>query len=413
MSLTKIDSTPTIAHLHDDHEVLDAVSALATRWRASAVQRERERRIPTQELLELSQSGLLAITVPRDFGGPGVSTHTLAEVVRIIGFADPSLAHIPQNHFMGVDNLSWAPSETRKYFYDAILAGARFGSAVSERGGKVFEMKTTLTHTDGGFVLNGTKYYTTGALGADWVRVSAVHPDGHLSVVLVPQGSPGLEIDTDWHVFGQRLTFSGTTKLTDVFVPESNVLNWTTTPARSGLSLALAQVVHAALEVGSSESALADLAMFAAVSGRDICDMELSVGELRSRVAGARTIVHRASRLIDVATRAEELSDELAWDAMVAVEEAKALSYETGVLIGDAVVELAGPTALLESFGHDRHWRNSRVHSLHDPVRWKYSNAGNYLLRGIPPRGLNPRQDDAAASTTSPIETRQQKASST
>ena len=35
----------------------------------------------------------------------------------------------------------------------------------------------------------------------------------------------------------------------------------------------------------------------------------------------------------------------------------------------------------------DRHWRNVRVHTLHDPVRWKYHAIGNHVLNGInPPR---------------------------
>ncbi len=402
-------SSRSVQRIRDDGHALAAAVTLSRGWRASAVQRERELRVPDQELDELARSGLLAITVPREFGGPGVSTHTLAEVIRIFASADPSLAHIPQNHFMGVDNLTWAPTPARTHFYAEILDGARFGSAVSERGGRVFETKTALTRCPGGYKLNGTKYYTTGSWGADWIRVSALHPDGHLSVVLVPKGTPGVEIGTDWHVFGQRLTFSGTTQLNDVFVREENVLNWSTSPQRSSLSLALAQVVHAALEVGSSESGLVDLEQFTVngvslgVSSTVCDDVGLRTGELRARVAGARTLVHRASRLIDEAVRAHELTNELSVNAMVAVEEAKAFSYETSVLLSDVMIELVGPAALDERLGLERHWRNSRVHSLHDPVRWKYSNAGNYLLRGIAPRGLGDREP-ATFSLTTPRE---------
>jgi len=408
------ETSRLVARIRDDAEALVVAQALAAHWRASAVRREHERKLPEQELAELALSGLLTITVPREFGGPDVSTHTLAEVIRMIASADPSLAHIPQNHFMGVDNLSWAPEPTRQFFYDAILDGARFGSAVSERGGKVFEIKTSLERCDGGYRLNGTKYYTTGSWGANWIRVSAQHPDGQLRVVLVPQGTPGVEIDTDWHVFGQRLTFSGTTRLNDVFVREENVLNWVTTPQRSNLSLALAQVVHAALEIGSSESALVDLAKSRDIDGSygprgvDTDDVAIRTGELRARVAGARSLVHRASRLIDIAAHANELTDELSADAVVAVEDAKAFAYETSVLLTDALLELVGPAALDEALGLDRHWRNSRVHSLHDPVRWKYSSAGNYLLRGLAPRGLDPRRNErgiagAGVVTPSPL----------
>lgn len=33
----------------------------------------------------------------------------------------------------------------------------------------------------------------------------------------------------------------------------------------------------------------------------------------------------------------------------------------------------------------DRHWRNARTHTLHDPVRWKYAILGNYHLNGVNP----------------------------
>ena len=49
--------------------------------------------------------------------------------------------------------------------------------------------------------------------------------------------------------------------------------------------------------------------------------------------------------------------------------------------------ELAGTRSVLAANGLDRHWRNARVHTLHDPVRWKYHAIGNFALNGVnPPR---------------------------
>jgi alkylation response protein AidB-like acyl-CoA dehydrogenase len=49
--------------------------------------------------------------------------------------------------------------------------------------------------------------------------------------------------------------------------------------------------------------------------------------------------------------------------------------------------ELAGSQATLAEHNLDRHWRNARVHTLHDPVRWKYHAIGNYYLNDEnPPR---------------------------
>jgi hypothetical protein len=38
-----------------------------------------------------------------------------------------------------------------------------------------------------------------------------------------------------------------------------------------------------------------------------------------------------------------------------------------------------------QSTNLDRHWRNARTHTLHDPVRWKYAILGKYFLNGDTP----------------------------
>ena len=46
----------------------------------------------------------------------------------------------------------------------------------------------------------------------------------------------------------------------------------------------------------------------------------------------------------------------------------------------------SGTRAAASGNNLDRHWRNGRVHTLHDPVRWKYQLLGNWVLNGIPPQ---------------------------
>ena len=67
------------------------------------------------------------------------------------------------------------------------------------------------------------------------------------------------------------------------------------------------------------------------------------------------------------------------------VAEAKALSTEVSIQVASKLFELTGSRSTLEEYGLDRHWRNARTHTLHDPVRWKYYALGNYYLNGVPP----------------------------
>ena len=73
--------------------------------------------------------------------------------------------------------------------------------------------------------------------------------------------------------------------------------------------------------------------------------------------------------------------------ASVAVAEAKVLTTEIALEASSKLFELAGSQATLAEYDLDRHWRNARTHTLHDPVRWKYHLVGNYVLNGaLPPR---------------------------
>jgi alkylation response protein AidB-like acyl-CoA dehydrogenase len=71
--------------------------------------------------------------------------------------------------------------------------------------------------------------------------------------------------------------------------------------------------------------------------------------------------------------------------AALAVAEAKIAATEISILAANKLFELAGTQSTLEKFNLDRHWRNARVHTLHDPVRWKYHALGNYYLNDVPP----------------------------
>ncbi len=99
MTLLQPQQGPAVAIIRDDAEALAVARQLAGQFRSGAAERDRERRLPHAELDTFSRSGLWGITVPREFGGAGVSRVTLARVLAIICAADSSIGQIPQNHF--------------------------------------------------------------------------------------------------------------------------------------------------------------------------------------------------------------------------------------------------------------------------------------------------------------------------
>jgi alkylation response protein AidB-like acyl-CoA dehydrogenase len=71
--------------------------------------------------------------------------------------------------------------------------------------------------------------------------------------------------------------------------------------------------------------------------------------------------------------------------AQIAVAAAKVFSTELSIEASNKLFELAGTRSTLAVHGLDRHWRNARTHTLHDPVRWKYAILGNYFLNAVKP----------------------------
>ena len=132
--------------LSSAQDAVAAARAYADSIADGAIDRDRAGKVPYPELAALDASGLLAITVPAAYGGPDLSPVALAEVIRIIAAVDPAIAQIPQAHFLFVDVLTvhGRPGQQRRLFAD-VLAGARFGNAAAERGGKhAQDLKTRL-----------------------------------------------------------------------------------------------------------------------------------------------------------------------------------------------------------------------------------------------------------------------------
>ncbi|MGZ9741796.1 SfnB family sulfur acquisition oxidoreductase [Pseudomonas sp. GNP012] len=380
--------------LRNDAQAIKAAHELAHVARLQAAKRDQLRMLPWSEIELFTRSGLGSISIPREYGGPQVSFVTLAEVFAIISAADPALGQIPQNQF-GILNLilGSATEAQKRQLFKSVLDGWRIGNAGPERGTKnTLELKARLT-ADG--VLNGQKFYSTGALFAHWVAVKALNDDGKQVLAFIRRGTPGLRIVDDWSGFGQRTTASGTILLNNVQVdPELVVDNWriNDTPNIQG---AVSQLIQAAIDAGIARGAIDDAIDFVKTRARPWIDAKVErasddlyviadIGKLKIELHAAEALLRKAGQVLDEVSTAP-LSAESAARASIAVAEAKVLTTEISLLASEKLFELAGSRATLAEFNLDRHWRNARVHTLHDPVRWKYHAIGAYRLNGTLP----------------------------
>ncbi|WEA07588.1 SfnB family sulfur acquisition oxidoreductase [Pantoea dispersa] len=385
------------AHIiRDDAEAIAVAHQLAASFAREAALRDREGILPLKELDAFSQSGLWAMAIPKAWGGAGVSWTTVARVIAIISAADPALGQLPQNHLAGVAHLLEDGSKAQKQvLLSEVLAGLRWGNAFSEKHGRtVADFQTRFRRDGDEVVINGEKFYATGALLAHRIHAVALDEQDRAHLIVLDRDTPGISVINNWSAFGQRTTASGTVLLANVRAPLSRVIPTWQAFERPTAAGPISQIIQAAVDVGIARGTIEDTLQFVRERSRPWIDSGqaraaddhftlAAVGDLKIRLHAAEALLWQAGAAIDAAlTQPDETS---VARATVATAEAKVLTTEIALLAGNKLFELAGTRATLQEFNLDRHWRNARTHTLHDPVRWKYYHVGNYYLNGTPP----------------------------
>jgi len=381
--------------LRHDAEVLQTARDVAAQLAPGAAARDRERRLPHEELDLVSGAGLWAMNVPRSHGGAEVSYATVVQVFALLSAADASIGQIQQNHNSAVFwvNKIGSPAQ-RDFFLGEILRGCRFGNANVDpgvpRGGP---SSTRIRRTATGHVVTGEKRYATGALFAHYVTVIGRNDADERVVALIPAGTPGLTVVDDWDGFGQRTTASGSVRLEDVEIPDLHVLPIHRTYAEQPQG-AVSQISHVGIDLGIAQAALDDTVAFLRTHSslrqsppepRAIVDPHVlaQVGDLQIRLHAAEAMAIRAGLAIDAAIATPD--DTHIARASLAVAEAKVLTTEIALQASSKLFELCGTKSAHGSHDLDRHWRNARVHTLHDPVRTKFTVVGDHLVNGVLP----------------------------
>lgn len=377
-------------------EAIAIAEQLAESFRQEASIRDRDRRWPVQEIDTYSQSGLWAMNVPKEFGGPELSYATIVKVTEIISAADPCIGQIPQNHLGIVAAIRTVSDEAQQEFLFAeALKGTRFGNAFSEFGTKrATDFKTKFTDHGDHVIVNGKKFYSTGALLAHLVPIVAVDEQGRAWYAFAERDAPGLTVIDDWSAMGQRTTLSGTVVIDHVKVPKTHMVPGYKGYERPTADGAIFQIVQVGVDTGIARAAIEDAMAFVKSSTRPWIDSGLDhawqdpytiqiVGDLVIRLHATQALSEKAGHAVDRAV-ADPTADSVA-AAQVAVAEAKVMSTEVSIDATNKLFELGGSRSTLAANNFDRHWRNARTHTLHDPVRWKYSIIGNYAMNGINP----------------------------
>jgi alkylation response protein AidB-like acyl-CoA dehydrogenase len=381
----------------------DELVALLARIAAGAEERERELKPPFEVIGWIREAGLGRLRIPVEEGGGGASLPELFATLIALAEADSNAAHILRTHYWFVEQQLVSDDPDARARGIALLnSGAIVGNGFSEQSkrpvGLYFDTAFTID-PDGGYRLNGTKYYSTGTLYSDYTQIWAAAPDGRIAGAVIPIDREGVTIEDDWDGFGQRLTGTGTTRLSNVHVAEEEYfdLGEPDGPQPPTYNGAFLQLYLQAVTAGVLRSVRSDAVALAKRRARNFShatppqspseDRQVLqvVGEIAADAFAAEAIVLLAAEriqdafdsVLDGAPSAEaaEAAQLAAAEAKVAIDR---FSYATAARLFD----VGGASATQSIYNLDRHWRNVRTISTHNPTFLKASAIGDHFANG-------------------------------
>lgn len=371
---------------------------------AGAAERDRSGELPRAEIAELAAAGFGAVRIAESDGGAGATLPELFELFVDLSAADSNVAQALRAHFAFVeDRLISAPGPARDKWLARFVAGELVGNSWTEIGTvKVGDVITKVTPDgNGGFKINGTKYYSTGSIFADWLDTYAERTDtGKRVIAAVHAHQPGVALAEDWDGFGQRTTGTGTSTFTDASVEEENLIDFDT---RFKYQTAFYQQVLLAVLAGSAKAAEREFALelknrkrtfshaAANVASEDPQLLQV-IGEVSAAAFAATATVERVSNALQGAyDSALELQA-----GVISVEEDEAANDYAELTSAQAQVALTPLvlTAITHAFDAlaasatsisknlDRHWRNARTAGNHNPWVFKARLIGDLAVNG-------------------------------
>jgi len=204
---------------------------------------------PEEDFADLFAAGLIAPTVPQEYGGLGLGPYrgdvlTLWTMTKEIAKADLSLARCWEGHansLVLLDGMA-SPEQKAVWFKGVVERGDKWvawsGEPQARAPGEAVRFGTRVERVEGGYVVEGNKVFSTSAGGAQWaiLLVSTAGPGGvrHASgsadtqlMMACDLSDPTVEIDGSWwDPIGMRATVSYLVNFRRTFIPDANLIGY-------------------------------------------------------------------------------------------------------------------------------------------------------------------------------------------
>lgn len=384
----------------DAHHLLTKAVELRSIFDTDAVARDRIGGRPLEQIRLLKQSGLPSAQIPKTYGGQGASWQSVLGVVREFAKTDGSLAYLYGYHHLPINAVLFAGSEEQK---SKLLQRSAAENWVWGNSGNALAKSSLGRRQGNGWVINGTRPFSSGSHIADYLQVAWEDDTGSRHIAVVPPQRDGIQVEDDWDGIGQRQTGSGTVTFRDVRIDDEELLGDFNAIAKPlvGLTSLFQQAVLLNIFLGSAQGALAAARDYTNQSSRpwvysgydkhtDDPFVQRTYGQLHIRVLAAIELADEAAQALDAAyDQGHELTAASRGEAAIVMATANIYAGQIGLDASSEIFAVMGARSATKANGFDRFWRNVRTHTLHNPAEYKKRTIGNWLLSGeFPTPGL-------------------------
>nr|WP_124419642.1 acyl-CoA dehydrogenase family protein [Pseudomonas sp. R2-60-08W] len=372
---------------------LQTAKLLAAEFAVSAVERDERGGTPKAERDALRHSGLLALSIPRQYGGLGARWSETLGIVREFAKVDSSIAHVFGFHhlMLATVRLFARPDQWQPWFEQTARKNWFWGNALNP-----LDTRTVVKDFGGWREFSGKKSFCSGANDSEMLIASAVDESagGKLLIAAIPSGRSGITLHNDWNTIGQRQTDSGSASFERVRVEESELLlepGPLSTPFAC-LRPLIAQLTFTHMFLGIAEGAFEEARHYTLTETRawhksmaeDVRQDPYVLhhyGDFWVALQGVRLLVERAAELFDQAwAKGQSLSEQERGQLAIAIATAKVAATRQGLDLCTRLFDVTGARSTHASLRLDRHWRNLRTQTLHDPLDYKLHELGDWAL---------------------------------
>ncbi|WP_433507708.1 acyl-CoA dehydrogenase family protein [Pseudonocardia halophobica] len=348
---------------------------------------EQSGRYPTEIVEGMKQLGLFGLAVPEEYGGLAADTVSFALTFEEISRGWMGIAGILGSHSVSCFMLARHGTEEQKtrYLPDLATGKRRTGIALTEPGaGTDLQGIRTVARKEGDeYVINGTKMWITNARYADplpvLVKTDPTATPAHkgMSILLVEAGTPGFEVTQDIGKLGYKGTESCEVVLTDVRVPESQLLGGI---EGRGMQQALSSLETGRINIAARSVGIAQRAYDEALNyarertafGQAIGEfqaVQMRLAEIAVRLQAARLMTYWAASRMDDGVRMDTESGM-----------AKIFASEQALACATDAMRIHGGYGYSTEFEVERLYRDAPLMSIGEGT--------NDVLRGVVAKAL-------------------------